>query len=527
MPPWLERLNIFALFSWIDQTIHNMLVWVARVLNLQDDVLRDADLLVGEELLHVTRRHWARLLLSLIVPTTLTAAVIAITVARALGVRLFQFDVTAQYQTDAVSIGLGVLLVLIGGSLLIMWLRGSKNTSAQLYLIFAGLIVGALFVFRFFLGGQFLYLGPPPAFDVITAVSIVLSLLGLYLMRYTFENWANDQIILTNRRVIVEDEVVVIPRLIERRTQDQMPIEEVQNVNARTETYLRQWFNYGTIIVTSAAVGRRLIFDNARDPGSMQAMIDKEVRKLRGQETQQNFAQMIEERVLKASSSTKPQLGQNYRNKLAGPPFLRRFLDENPKYIPESQTLIWYPHWFFVLRALLGPVGLLAFGILAILAAVQFAALAPVWVIISSLVLLIVFLGWAAWEVEDYRNDKYILTPTTVIDIDKKPFGPEDRRTASLGALQNVRYNTTFLGNLIGYGDVLLDTAGSGGSFTFLHVPNPRDVVSQINDYIKEFKKGEKERSLNDALTLLRYYHEALEKRDADRARTERLEPQG
>jgi hypothetical protein len=126
--------------------------------------------------------------------------------------------------------------------------------------------------------------------------------------------------------------------------------------------------------------------------------------------------------------------------------------------------------------------------------------------------ILIAFLAWSAWEIEDFRNDMYILTPTNIIDIEKKPFGPEDRRAASLGAITNVSFETTFISNFLGYGNVVVETAGSGGKFTFLHVPKPRDVVTMINDYYVMFKRVDKERSLNDMLELLRHYHLAQQR---------------
>jgi hypothetical protein len=58
----------------------------------------------------------------------------------------------------------------------------------------------------------------------------------------------------------------------------------------------------------------------------------------------------------------------------------------------------------------------------------------------------------------------------------------------------------------------VLETAGSGGKFSFHHVPRPRDVVQKINDYQVAFKRGEKEKNLNDTLTLLKHYHAAQQR---------------
>ncbi|NCC36782.1 MAG: PH domain-containing protein, partial [Chloroflexia bacterium] len=135
-------------------------------------------------------------------------------------------------------------------------------------------------------------------------------------------------------------------------------------------------------------------------------------------------------------------------------------------------------------------------------------------IIFGLLVVMLVFVAWAAYEVEDYRNDTYTLTPEKVIDIEKKPFGPEDRREAGLGSINNVQSKTTYISNLLGYGDVELSTAGSGGNFTFHRVPRPADVVTKITEYNVRFKRKDKDRALNDTLALLRHYHEAQIKHD-------------
>nr|MCU0491212.1 PH domain-containing protein [Chloroflexaceae bacterium] len=128
--------------------------------------------------------------------------------------------------------------------------------------------------------------------------------------------------------------------------------------------------------------------------------------------------------------------------------------------------------------------------------------------VLVGLAVLVVALGWGWWEVEDHKNDLYIITPNGVRDVYKKPFGPEDVNSAGLDKIQNVTFETTFISNFLGYGDVFLKTAGTGKDFTFERVPHPREVVATINDYLAEYKRGERERSLNDTLALLRFYYE-------------------
>ncbi len=509
--------DLLNLFKWIDQGMTRFFDALAHLLHAGDDIIEDMSLMEDEEILCVTQRHWGLLLRNLILPFLIVFLSGGLAFYRAIGGSFLVSDAVYTQEFDLVNrllmAGVALLLLLFGIS---RW-RSPKRPNERRWLLVVAAFLALVIYFRY-QGGRILYISPLGGewFDTFNIVLLAITLCGLWLALYLFVNWANDQLVLTNKRVVREDEEVFIPRLIERRTQDQLPIGEIQNVVASTDSYLKHWFSFGTVIIQSATVGHRIIFEAARNPKEIQGRIDAEVRKLRSSESDQNFEKMIEERVYNNGPPRPKRLRRT--ESILGPPIFRRLLEENPKYDEAKDTYQWYPHWLFLIQALIAPVVLLFAGMIAILITMRLELLSWGWGVFAGVLLVLVFIGWSAWEVEDYRNDRYILTPTNVIDIYKLPFGPEKRVTASLGALQNVSFKTTFWGNLIGYGDVILTTAGSGADFTFLRVPNPRGVVATVNDYLLDFKRGEKERSLDDALTLLRYYHEAQKRHNEIRA---------
>ncbi len=521
--------------SWIDSIINGILDVVAHWMGLRDDVSKDFDLLEDEEILHVTYRHWGRFIFNLLMLLLVVSLFAAMAFYRAIGGQILvtpdgglaEMPLTEIGEDGAGFLGGPVIpfdldptnqfLVLMLGVLLIWWVVGYLRRSSQglwrWWPIVASFVLIIIVYYRL-RGGQILSIDPAMArpFDLINIGLFTVVILGLLSAGYIFVDWANDQLILTTQRVIKDDELVIIPGLIERRTQEQVSIEEIQNVVTSTDTYLKHWFNYGNITVRTAVANRKIFFPAARDPQAMQSKISDEVKKLQKQQSERNFSEMIETKVYNQPPKEKRKFTFN-RDTINAPLFLRSFLEPNPKFDEEKGVLTWHPHWLFLIQALaVRPLtaAAVAFIVLAIFASL--GVVSASWSVIIAVVLLIGLVAWVIWEVEDHRNDRYILTPTNAIDIDKRPLGPEKRNTASLGALLNVSYTTTFLGNLIGYGDVLLETAGSGEKFTFVRVPNPRDVVATVNDYILQFKAGEKERSLNDSLTLLRHYHEAQQR---------------
>jgi hypothetical protein len=175
-----------------------------------------------------------------------------------------------------------------------------------------------------------------------------------------------------------------------------------------------------------------------------------------------------------------------------------------------GDTITWRPSWVFMALALLRPTlsfALVAAGLVMLAALGVISALAALAV---GGVALLVFGFWFYWIREELINDVYVLNRSTIIDVDRKPFGPESVRRAQLGAIQDISFDVSFVESLLGFGTVVVTTGGAGGGkFTFNHVPDPRGVQATINDYLTDFRKHERERQLQDSLTLIKQYDAA------------------
>ncbi|NTW97496.1 MAG: PH domain-containing protein [Oscillochloris sp.] len=491
---------------------------------LKDLLIEDAsealDLGDGEQILHVIGRHWVVLLARLIIPVLGSIIFAGLAFYRSIGGGFLVSETGEPVGLDIVNwllIGAVLLLLLLWTSL---WVRTSgkkkpKKEDLRTRNILLGIGAVLLLVIYFRYNGGRLFFIDPVMFvaQTLDAVNLILIVLGAISLLFVFFNtydWLNDELILTNKRVVYDNDEVFIPKLIERRSQEQIFIEDIQDVVASTKTYSQHWLGFGTIIVKSARIGGQISFESAANPKLMQQKIMGEVNNFRKQRTTEDFNRMIETRVYNAKPEKKV-----YKKDIKvsqGLHFLRWLFHENPEINEDNGTITWRAHWIFALKALIGPVLLLFGGLLLIAIGSSLLQFGPIMIGVSTAAVIIIFVAWAAWEIEDHRNDLYILNQTNVIDIEKKPFGPEDRRQASLGAVTNISFETTFVSNLLGYGNVVLETAGGGGKFTFDHVPRPRDVVQKINDYQVAFKRNEKEKAFNDTLSLLKHYHDAQQR---------------
>ncbi len=339
---------------------------------------------------------------------------------------------------------------------------------------------------------------------VLNPVNIILIIVGVLFgisAFYVYVESENDHLLLTTQRVIRSDREV-----FGNYQTDQIYIQDIQNVISKTENYFQHWLKYGNISVQS--VRRTLDFHGAEYAQDMQSKIMAQVKAMRNERNVEDLHEVIDTKVYgRPAKAVLPTRGMILSE---SPAVLSNLVPDNPQ-IDQDGTITWRPHWVFLILTLLPPVVFLVVCFFVIIVASQSGLIAGLWTAPLVLLALAIFIGVAAYRYEDHINDLYILSPTSITDIEKKPWGPEDRRNASLGALQNVTSKTTLISRWLNYGDVFLETAGKG-EFTFHKVPYPNEVVRTINNYQDEFRRGEKKRSLEDMGLLIKYYHEEQSK---------------
>ncbi|HSV86102.1 MAG TPA: cyclic nucleotide-binding domain-containing protein [Levilinea sp.] len=90
-------------------------------------------------------------------------------------------------------------------------------------------------------------------------------------------------------------------------------------------------------------------------------------------------------------------------------------------------------------------------------------------------VLLIVFVIWLVWIVVDWSNDFSIITSHRVLFRELIVFLYDSRREAPLSAILSVATETSLIGRILGYGDVIVRTFT--GMITLRFVRNPNHVA--------------------------------------------------
>jgi hypothetical protein len=131
-------------------------------------------------------------------------------------------------------------------------------------------------------------------------------------------------------------------------------------------------------------------------------------------------------------------------------------------------------------------------------------------VLLSVLSLLIVFLWWL-YKYIDWANDIYQVTADQIVDIERKPFGSENKKTAPLENILSIEYERLgALGILFNFGTVYIKVGST--TFPFHYVFDPSQVQQDIfrRKWEREAKrkKAEKEAERDRLAAWIATYHQ-------------------
>ncbi|KXK12583.1 MAG: hypothetical protein UZ14_CFX002002283 [Chloroflexi bacterium OLB14] len=161
----------------------------------------------------------------------------------------------------------------------------------------------------------------------------------------------------------------------------------------------------------------------------------------------------------------------------------------------DGETIVYHKHWFVLVQQAWRPLALFLF--LLTLLIIQFIRLAqdPINGLFESIetggfrtdtavvtILFFMFLDflWLAYEYWDWTNDIFMVTPDEIMDIDKKPLGTEERRTAQIESIISTEYKRIgLMGNIFNFGTVYITVGGT--KLSFQDVLDPAGVMSDIN----------------------------------------------
>jgi uncharacterized membrane protein YdbT with pleckstrin-like domain len=329
----------------------------------------------------------------------------------------------------------------------------------------------------------------PIALGVIILIGIILWII------WDIVDWGNDYYIVTNQRVILLEKVVGI-----YDSRQEAPLGSILSVGVETDMLGRS-LDYGNVIVRTF-VGK-IELDDVDHPAQAADMIREywERAKTRGVQAQKDAMKNAIRSKLGLPVVTKPQeelpplVVENKGSRKRSMMWIA-FSNLFKLRVEQSGTVIYHKHLFVLAQQLWKPaliiLGLIGFMISRAVILIRSPELTFFKVdmstgritldtIMMSLLLLIFpFFLWLVWEYVDWRNDIFMVTPEEIVDLDKKPFGKEERRAAPLDNILSTEYERIgLLGNIFNFGTVFISVGGT--KLSFQDVLDPPGVQADIN----------------------------------------------
>ncbi len=358
----------------------------------------------------------------------------------------------------------------------------------------------------------------------ITYALLALVFLGLPTAWYVVD-YLNDYYIITNKRVLRHERVFFI-----YENQQAAPLERIQDVTSQASIF-GKLFNYALLTITTAGLGV-ILFEMIPRPETIEGRVRGLQGKARAGELgaqRENLRNKIlsrlkirlipaiPDRVLPQGMAAPPQLSgwQRFWQRITNP--WRRFwrwlrtrpeaiyltlIRILPKYTqekllreraikkskeikPMEDDIVYRKHPWFLLKAAAIPLAVIGVTLALVIIGEfslqsfreNFGAIGTAYT-----VFLIICVFWLWFRVENWRNDKYILTKTHISYIYKLPLGLyERRRQAEWEKVQNANYVIPGIwANLINFGTVVVETASVEGRFDFENIGRPRKVQQEV-----------------------------------------------
>lgn len=324
---------------------------------------------------------------------------------------------------------------------------------------------------------------------LIVSAVLLFAILGWVV--WNIVDWGNDYYIVTNHRVVWLEKVIGV-----YDSRQEAPLSTVLSVNVETDVTGRM-LDYGNVVVRTF-VGK-IEFSHVNHPYQAARLIEEHM-----------------ERAKRVGVSMEKEAMVNAVRQKLGLTALNRVKKFEPEYriphpqkssliylalsnmfklrIEDSGVITYRKHWFVLVRQVWQPTFFIVMVIVLMVSRavtlfkspdLAFVARTDTGlrfdtIAVSLPILLIPFIVWWVYQYMDWSNDIFQVTSDTIIDIDKKPFGTEERRSAQIESILGTEYKRLGLtGNIFNFGTVYITVGGM--KLAFEDVKDPAAVQSDID----------------------------------------------
>lgn len=154
-------------------------------------------------------------------------------------------------------------------------------------------------------------------------------------------------------------------------------------------------------------------------------------------------------------------------------------------------TITYRKHWLILIQKIILPLSVLVLSILFVVGIIthNLTQVDYTMGLVAGYFLVFVAAGALVYQYVDWRNDLFQLTPNQVIDLDRKPFGRESRRSAPLENILSIEYERRgLIPMLFNYGTVYITIGNTQLTFNNVYQPSvvQQDIFTRMGQHAQE-----------------------------------------
>ena len=311
-------------------------------------------------------------------------------------------------------------------------------------------------------------------------LAFVLLFIGVLLTAWSALEWGNDFFILTSDRVLVQKKLTGF-----FDSRQEAPYSAILSTGLETTMWGRL-LGFGTINLRT--YNGKLSFKRLPVIEIIFDLLEYQRRHVVQQNRQSDFNEMretLQQRLdgrtprnrISATGKNKPGLKTTYTS--------GSFLDLAARFFglrhERDSAVIYRTHWWRLLGKTILPAFLvLAVVVLVILKLLNFLPfIAANQLYIGGLIITVIGWSWWLYQYQDWYNDVYIITSDQLVDVNRKPLGKEERRSAPVQNIQTVEFKRKgIIGLLLNFGTVHIQIGNQELSFDDVY--NPAAIQAEI-----------------------------------------------
>lgn len=327
-------------------------------------------------------------------------------------------------------------------------------------------------------------------------------------------DWGNDYYAVTSKRVLWIEKVFLLYDSFQ-----EAPLKNILSSSVQSIYSLRLIIDYGTVNVKTYT--GEIPMPNIRAPEMMVKMVDglqrrtNELSKLgENDEMEAEIRQRIG-----LSEENKPQQETNQAiladRRVYSKQSSALFLDYLGLRYEKGGNVTYRKHWFVLVKKIWMQ-SMILFGLLIVLYYLfesEFINKTSLSIWLAGFISMV---GFFLYHYIDWLNDIYVVTPDYIYDIERKPLGREDKKSAQLENILSLEHcRVGIFGLLLNYGNVSINVGTE--KFTFYGVYNPSGVQSEIFTRMSAQQKRRQEleaaRDRDRVADWIAIYHKQAEKK--------------